>query len=77
MRVVDYNAMLPRRISSIIDERGFKQCAIAQRAGFSSQQFTDMLNGRRIIKACDILAIAEALGVEVNELFETHDDRAS
>ena len=79
MGVVDYNAMLPQRISRIIDERGFKQRAIAQRAGFSPQQFTDMLNGRRIIKACDVLAVADALGVEVGELFIEEDpgDRAS
>lgn len=76
MGVVDYNAMLPRRISCIINASGLKQRVIAQRAGFSSQQFSDMINGRRIIKACDALAIAEALGVEVQELFTDTPDKA-
>nr|DAH53147.1 MAG TPA: structural protein [Caudoviricetes sp.] len=28
-----------------------------------------MLNGRRLIKLCDVVAIAEALGVTPNDLF--------
>ncbi len=65
------NAMVPINIVRLIDERGLKQCAVAARAGFTDQQMCDMLNGRKIIKVCDILAIAEALGVEVGELYVT------
>ena len=64
-----YNAMLPENIARIIQERGFKQTAIAQRAGFTDQQLSDMLNGRKIIKPCDVVALSEALGVTTNELF--------
>ena len=46
-----------------------KYGAVAERAGFSKQQFSDMLNGRKIIKPCDILAISSALEMDVGELF--------
>lgn len=65
------NAMVPGNVARLIDERGMKQCAVAERAGFSKTAFSDMLNGRRIIKVCDIVAIAEALDVEVAALYET------
>lgn len=71
MKVKDYNIELPCNIIRIINERGLKQRAIAERAGFSKQQFSDMMNGRKIIKPCDALAIADALGVTMNDLFGT------
>ena len=64
-----YNAMLPVNIACAIKMRGMKNNAVAERAGFSKQQFSDMLNGRKIIKPCDILAISEAIGVNVGDLF--------
>lgn len=67
--MANYNSTMPENISRIIEERGLKQCAIAKRAGFSNQQLNDMLNGKRIIKPCDSVAIADALGVTMNELY--------
>lgn len=69
MNVSLYNAMLPVNISCAIKARGMKNNAVAERAGFSAQQFSDMLNGRKIIKPCDILAISDAIGVSVGDLF--------
>lgn len=69
MSVSDYNLVLPRNIIRIINEKGVKQYVVASRAGFSKQQFSDMLNGRKIIKPCDALAIADALGVTMNDLY--------
>lgn len=54
----------------IIKEKGYKQKAIAEKAGYDIQKFNNMLNGRKIIIADDILPIANALGVEPNELFQ-------
>lgn len=65
----NYNATLPENIIRIINEDGLKQCAVAKKAGFSKQQFNSMLNGRRIIKPCDAVAIANVLGVEMNDLY--------
>lgn len=53
----------------IIRKKGLKQKEIAERAGYSKQQFSDMIQGRKIIKPCDAVAISEALGVSMNELF--------
>ena len=69
MLSTNYNATLPQNITRIINARGLKQCAVAEWAGFSKQQFNDMLNGRRIIKPCDAVVIANTLGVEMNDLY--------
>lgn len=69
MKAIEYNAILPKNISLIVMERGLKQGVVAERAGFSPKEFSDMLNGRRIIKVSDILKIATVLGVTPNELF--------
>ena len=69
MSTVDYSATLPDNIDRLISMRGLKQGAVAVKAGFSNQQLSDMLNGRRIIKPCDVVSIAKALGVTPNELY--------
>ena len=71
MSNVNRNGTVPENILEIIQ----KQCVIASRAGYSKQQFSDMVNGRRIIKVVDILAIAEVLGVTPNELFGIKEDK--
>lgn len=71
MSVARYNAGVPDNIVRIIKERGMKQCAVAERAGFSQQQFSDMLKGRRIIKPCDVMVIASVLEVDISDLFAT------
>lgn len=53
----------------IIERRGLKHKAIAQRAGFSIQQFSALLNHRKVIKDIDVIAIANALDVTPNDLF--------
>lgn len=69
MSIAECNATVPKNLSRIIKERGLKQSAVAQWAGFTSQQFTDMLNGRKLIKPCDAAALANALGVNIGDLF--------
>lgn len=53
----------------IIVERGLKHCAVAEKAGFSKNQFSAILNKRRVVRDTDVIAIAKALGVTPNELF--------
>ena len=60
-----------KRIKLIIVEKGLYQRFVAEKVGFTEQQFSDMLNGRKIIRAEHIPAIAKALGVDFNELFAT------
>lgn len=70
MKVKDYNIVFPYNIMRLIKELGLKNAAVAERVGYSKQQFSDMLNGRKIIKPCDALAIANVLGVTMNDLYE-------
>lgn len=69
MSITEFNATVPENLERLIRERGLRQIEVAHRAGFSPQQFCDMLNGRKIIKPCDIVAISNAIGVRVEELF--------
>lgn len=60
---------LAANIKQIIRQKGYKQSAIAERAGINEKTFSNMLNGRKIIAAPDIYKILEVLGVTPNELF--------
>lgn len=57
-------------IERIIKEQGLKKSVVAQKAGFTAQQFSDILNGRKILKASDVPNISIALGVDPNTLYQ-------
>lgn len=66
------NSVVADRVKEVISEKGFKQTVLAKRAGFTPQEFNDMLNGRRLMRAVDIAAIINVLkdtGVDANYLF--------
>lgn len=63
------NGEIPANILRIMKEKGMKQMAVAEKAGLKDYQFSQLMNGRRVIRAVDIAAIAEALNVTPNELF--------
>lgn len=69
MNIDNLNRPVAENIVFLINEKGLKQRAVAEKAGFTVQQFNDMLNGRRLIKICDLTNIAEALDVDANTLF--------
>lgn len=57
-------------IKKIIEKKGMKQSVVANRAGFTAQDFSNMLNKRRkLIRVEHLPTIANALGVEIQELF--------
>ena len=57
-------------IEAIIKQKGYLQKAVAERAGFTEQAFSNMLNGRRVIKSQDIPRIANALGCTVADIYK-------
>ena len=67
------DSCVANNIRAVIAAKGMVQKQVAQRAGFSEQQFCDMLNGRKIIRAEHVPAIANALGVEAGELFAARE----
>lgn len=56
-------------LKNLIKKSGLKNKAIAEAIGLSDKQFSDLLNGRRVIREKDIPLICRALGTEPNELF--------
>lgn len=69
MKEFGYETLIDN-IRRIISEKGMKQGVVAERAGFSQSEFSNMLNGRRkLLRAEHILPIAEALEVDVNTIY--------
>lgn len=58
-----------KNTKKIIQERGIKQKVVAEKAGYTAQQFSNMLNERKIIECGDVLHISAALDVTPNDLF--------
>ena len=54
MTISEANEPLARGIKVIIAKKGLKNIYVAEKAGFTSQELSDMLNGRRLIKVCDV-----------------------
>ena len=57
-----------KKVRAYIEENGYKQLAVAQRAGISKVTFNAMMNGKRTMYADDLRAICLALNVSP-ELF--------
>ena len=56
------------KVRAYIDERGYKQVHIAEKAGISKATFNAMMNGKRTMYADDLCSICIALNVSP-ELF--------
>lgn len=60
---------ITRNVELIIESKGLKKKSVAMRAGYTKQQFSNLINGRKTIKPEDIVKIAMALEVTPNDLF--------
>lgn len=61
--------MIIQDIKDVIERKGMKQAVVAKRAGFTSQEFCNILNERRkLLRVEHILPITRALGITPNEL---------
>lgn len=77
MTIAECNAPAADNIIRIIREKGVKQKFVADRTGFSEAQFSAMITGRKLIKSCDVIAIANALEVTPNDLFRKEENDVS
>lgn len=59
-----------------IRNRGFKQAAIASRAGLTEQQLSDIINKRRKMDANEMFRLCDAIGTDPNSLFRSVRDSA-
>ncbi len=58
-------------IAEVIHQRGFKQTVIAQKAGLTPQQLSDIISKRRKMDANEMFALCAALGTSMESLFAT------
>lgn len=65
-----------RNLVRIIEEKDLKKKAVAQRAGMTSQMLSDIIAGRKIIRADMIPGLAGACGVDIPELFRENREGA-
>lgn len=70
VRIAEYNEPAAKNIARIIKDKGLKQTYVAFKAGYTTQELSDMLNGRKLIKVCDIPRIAKVLGVKSDDIYE-------
>ena len=63
------NEVVVQNIKSAIARSGLKQKVVAERSGFTDQMLTDMLNGRKVIKAEFIPGLCATLDVTPNQLY--------
>lgn len=57
-------------IAESIREKGMKQNFVAEKAGISAQQLSDVCKGRRRIEALECFKVCDAIGINVSELRE-------
>lgn len=68
LNMIEYADVI-QNIKRIIDEKGMKQVVVAERAGLSPQQLSEILNDRKLLRVEHVVPIARALGVTINELY--------
>lgn len=74
MTIPEANSPVPDRVEAIIKGKGLVKKFVAAKAGMSSSALYDMLSGRRIIRPCDILSLANALDVGVDEILKGREE---
>ena len=67
-------SVIAENVKTIIKERGLKQGAVAEKAGYDYKAFSNMLNGRKVVTDLDVVRIANVLDVLPGELFKTETD---
>jgi len=63
-----YDSILSN-VRNLIAERGLKQGFVAKNAGFTDQEFSNILNNRLLLRTEYIPRIANAIGVTPNDIF--------
>ncbi len=64
------NLPIIKNVVKIMHEDELSEKDVAKRAGYSEQEFRDILDSNRIITAFDITKLYTALGVDANALFK-------
>ena len=65
-----------KNVIRIIEEKGLLKKGVAKRAGMTQQALSDVISGRKVIRADMVPILANALGVGVMELFREDQESA-
>lgn len=61
--------LVVNNIKRIMGEKGLKQKFVAEKSGFTEQQFSDLLSDRKRFDVDYVMPICRALSVSPNDLF--------
>lgn len=67
-KIITYSNIITN-IKKLIKNKGLKQSFVAKQAGFNPQSFSDILNGRKLLRVEHLPELADALGVEIEDFF--------
>ena len=56
-------------IRNIISQKGMKQVFVAEKAGFTKQELSNILNGHKLLRVEHLPNLARALEVEISDLY--------
>ena len=63
-----------KKVRAYIESNGYKQLAVAQKAGISKVTFNAIMNGKRTMYADDLRSICLALNVSPELFIEVHQE---
>ena len=67
--IARYNEPVVSNVTTIIKAKGLKQSYVAAMMGLTPNELNAILNGRRLLKISETPKLADALKVEINELY--------
>ncbi len=62
------------RLKKYVEEKGMKQRALAEKTGFSDNQVSQTLNGKRSISADELEVYCNALNISPNDIYYMKTD---
>ena len=63
-------ALVKENLIRVIDEKGLVKKGVAKRAGLTQQGLSDIIAGRKVIRADMVPSLAAAVDVPITELFK-------
>lgn len=57
------------RLKLYIKQSGLKQCSVAEKSGFTENQFSQILNDRRSVSADELEVICNAMNASPNDIY--------
>ena len=66
--MMDYESKAINAIRSLIENKGLKQKAVAEKCGYSEQAFSALMTQRKRLTLDDLVTISSALDVSLNDL---------